>query len=116
MSKSSYWITDADGVYARVEGADQRDLATRLHGWSVADEPGPEDQVHVVHENSDLLPGRLPYGALQDEAWSGRGWTPGLPADLASALEVSTEQTAPAAEPVKPTKAAASAAGEQKEK
>lgn len=114
MSKNTYWITDGDGVYALVEGADRRDLATRLHGWAVADEPGPDAQVHVVNEHPDVTPGRLPYRALQDDAWSGRGWTPGVPADLADALAASIELTAPAPEVAK--KSPAAAGGEQKEK
>jgi hypothetical protein len=112
MSKTMYWVTDSDGVYAQVEGADQRDLATRLHGWTEAGEPPVDAQVHVVNEHPEIGPGRLPYGALESGAWAGRGWKPGPPPELPAP----TEQAASSPEPAKPTKATAPAAGDQKEK
>lgn len=107
--KSTYWIRDAEGVFAQVVGAEARDLWTRVRGWFAADEPGPIDQVHVVNEHPEVGPGRLPYGAVEGHA--GRGWKVGPPPEPAG-----SETPAPAQEPVKPTKAAASAAGDQKEK
>lgn len=77
MSKQSYWIRDPEGVYAQVEGTDQRDFWTKVQGWVDADEPGPTDQVHVVNENPEIGPGRLPFGALP--AWGGLGWAAGPP-------------------------------------
>jgi hypothetical protein len=112
MSKNTYWVTDAEGVYAQVEGADRRDEAVRVHGWAEAGEPAADAQVHVVHEDPAILPGRLPYGALEGGGWAVRGWKPGPPPQMA----VSRDQAASDSEPVKPTKAAAPAAGEQKEK
>lgn len=114
MSKSTYWVVDPTGVYGQVEGADQRDLAVRQHGWIEADEPGPTDQVYVVNEHPEIGPGRLPYGALESGAWGGRGWKPGPPPELAPAAA----QTSPVDEPAKPTKStpAAAAGGEKKEK
>lgn len=111
MSSKTYWITDPEGVYAQVEGADQRDHYTRVLGWTEVDEPGLEDQVHVINEHPEIGPGRLPYGALADDAWAGRGWKPGPPPGAVA-------QTPPAAAPAKPTKStpAAAAGGEQKEK
>ena len=106
MSKQSYWIRDVEGVYALVEGAEQRDWWTQVRGWSDAEEPGGTDQVHVVNENPEIGPGRLPYGAVEE--WGGLGWRPGPPPG--------GNENAPGAEPAKPTKAPAAAGGEQKEK
>lgn len=76
-NKTMYWIADPEGVYAQVEGADQRDEWTKVRGWTVADEPGPTDQVHVVNENPEIGPGRLPYAAV--ELHAGLGWSAGPP-------------------------------------
>jgi hypothetical protein len=111
MSKQSYWIRDVEGVYALVDGTEARDWWTKVRGWEPADEPGPTDQVHVVNEHPEILPARLPYGAVPDMA--GLGWSAGPPPDPNGEAPVAAEQ--PAEQPVKPTKAAASAA-EQKEK
>jgi hypothetical protein len=110
MSKNTYWVTDANGVYAQVEGADQRDLAVRAYGWAEADEPPGDAQVHVVHEDPAISAGRLPYGALEGGAWAARGWRPGPPPELPAP----TEQAAPAPEAAK--KSPAAAGGDQKEK
>lgn len=109
-SKNTYWLADANGVYAQVEGADRRDEAVRQHGWTEAEEPPVDAQVHVVHEDPAIGPGRLPYGALEGGAWAVRGWKPGPPPELAEP----TEQPAPAPEAAKTTKSATS--GDTKEK
>jgi hypothetical protein len=75
--KQMFWISDANGVHAQVEGAAERDQWTKVHGWAEAGEPGPTDQVHVVNEHPEIGPGLLPYGAVP--AWSGLGWMPGPP-------------------------------------
>jgi hypothetical protein len=77
--KQKYWISDSEGVFAQVEGADERDQWTRVRGWSEADEPGPTDQVWVANEHPDIAPGRLPYGAV--EHWAGLGLRPDEHAD-----------------------------------
>lgn len=110
MSKNTYWLHDAEGVYAQVEGADQRDLATRVYGWAEVDEPPADAQVHVVNEHPEIGPGRLPYGALESGAWAGRGWKPGPPPELPAP----TEQAASSTEPAKPTKAAADSKADAK--
>lgn len=107
------WIQDTQGVYALVEGAEARDQWTKVRGWAEAGEPGPTDQVHVVNENPEIGPGFLPYGAV--ELHAGLGWSAGPPPEPVPAF-VPAETPAPSADAVKPTKAAASAAGEQKEK
>lgn len=115
MSKSTYWIADTEGVKALVEGAEARDEWTKVHGWSVVDEPGPTDQVHVVHADPAVGPGRLPYGALA-AGMDGLGWSagpPSAPYDLTKdPVLVDQASAAPAAEPVKPkqTQAATGAA------
>lgn len=98
MSKNTYWITDSDGTYAVVDGADERDLWTKVRGWAEADEPGPTDQVCVSHEGAGR--GRIPYAALQGE-WSGLGWTAAAPPEPVN-LAIPPERRAqvkPAAEP-----------------
>jgi hypothetical protein len=113
--KQKYWIHDVEGVYALVEGADQRDEWTKVRGWTEADEPGPFDQVHVVNENPEIFPGRLPFGAV--EHWAGMGWSAGPPVPANETLNSApVEQAAPVAEPAKTTKSPAAAGGEQKEK
>jgi hypothetical protein len=102
-NKTTYWITDSEGVYALVEGADQRDEWTKVRGWFLADEPGPTDQVHVVNEHPEIGAGRLPYAAV--ELHAGLGWSAGPPPGLAEPL-APTEQPAPAEEPAKTTKPA----------
>lgn len=74
---NSYWISNPQGEYALVEGTADRDTWTKVHGWSEATEPGPTDQVFVVNENPEILPGRLPYAAVALHA--GLGWKPGPP-------------------------------------
>ena len=103
--KQKYWIRDVEGVHALVASAAERDWWVKVHGWSDADEPGATDQVRVVNENPEIGPGQLPYGAVED--WGGLGWKPRPPPG---------GESAPAAEPAKPTKAPAAAGGEQKEK
>jgi hypothetical protein len=112
MSKQqTFWIRDVEGVFAQV-GAEVRDLWTKVRGWVEADEPGPTDQVHVVNEHPEIGPARLPYGVVPDLA--GLGWSAGPPPDPNGQSPAPVDQ--PVAEPVKPTKSAASAAVEQKEK
>lgn len=103
--KQKYWVRDVGGVYAQVEGADQRDEWTRVRGWTEA-EPGPTDQVHVVNSNPGITPGRLPYAAV--EHWAGLGWEFGPPEPVAAEAVVDVE-------PVKTSKSAP-AGVEQKEK
>lgn len=107
---TKYWIHDTEGVYAQVEGTEARDEWTKVRGWSEADEPGPNEQIHVVNEHPEIGPGRLPYGAV--EHWAGLGWSAGPP----PAPENSAPADPPVAEPVKPTRSPAAAGGEQKEK
>jgi hypothetical protein len=84
-------------VYARVEGAAERDLWTKVRGWAEADEPGPTDQVHVVNEHPEIGPGQLPYGAVPD--WGGLGWKPGPPPE-SSAVPGEPAAAAPKRSPV----------------
>lgn len=106
-TKQKYWLTDLAGVYAQVEGADQRDNWTRIQGWAEAGEPGRNDQVHVVHEAGR---GQLAYGALTD-GWSALGWavaTPPEPVDLTKDPQLVDQPAEPVTEPEKPASAPAS--------
>lgn len=100
MAKNSYWIADTEGVYALVEGADERDAWTKVRGWSEVDEPGPTDQVHVVNENPEIQPGRLPYAAV--ELHAGLGWRPGPPPAPYDATKDPVLVDQAVVEPVKP--------------
>jgi hypothetical protein len=114
MAKNSYWIADTEGVYAQVEGADQRDEWTKVRGWSEVAEPGPTDQVHVVNENPEILPGRLPYAAV--ELHAGLGWKPGPPPAPYDATKDPVLVDQAVVEPVKPKQTpAASGAADKKE-
>jgi hypothetical protein len=109
--KQKYWIRDADGVSALVEGATARDWFTKVKGWAEADEPLGHEQVHVHNEHPDITPGRLPFAVLPE--FAGLGWYPGPPPDGPDD-SVPADQP-PVAEPAKTTKTAAPAAGEKKE-
>jgi hypothetical protein len=111
MSKSSYWIADAEGTRAVVEGADERDRWVRLRGWTESTEPDRQDFVWVRHEDPALGAARMTWEAAQLDAWAGRGWTPGAPPEPAGATP------APVAEQPKSSPAKASAtSGDSKEK
>lgn len=74
---NNYWIANPEGEYALVDGAAARDEWIKVRGWHEAGEPGPTDQVHVVNENPEVGPGRLPYAAVALHA--GLGWKAGPP-------------------------------------
>jgi hypothetical protein len=102
---TAYWIADATGAHALVEGDEQRDIWVHLRGWHLSGEPGPTDQVRVV--NGDLF-GCVPFAALAD-GWADLGWAPGPPPEPVD-LTRDPAPIAPAVEPPKPkTKAAAAA-------
>jgi hypothetical protein len=85
--KNTYWIADADGTRAVVEGADARDSWVRVHGWTEATEPDRQDFVWVRHEDPALGAARMTWEAAQLDAWAGRGWTPGAPPEPAGATK-----------------------------
>lgn len=113
---TSYWIADAYGTLAVVEGVDQRDLWTRVRGWRLAGEPGPADRVYVVHDEAGPG-GPLPFEALAD-GWTAFGWKPGPPpepVDVTKDPALRDQPTEPL--PPKPkTPAASGAAGKTEEK
>lgn len=118
MTKNNYWIIDHEGVYALVEGAEQRDEWTKVRGWTTAAEPGPTDQVHVVNDNPEIAQGHpLPYAALP--GWAPLGFRPGPPPAPVDTTKdpalVDQALVAPAAEPVKPKTQAAAGATDKKE-
>jgi hypothetical protein len=109
-SKNTYWITDPEGTFAPVEGAEARDRWTRVHGWSEASEPDRHDFVWLRHENPELGATRMTWEAAQLDAWAGRGWAPGAPNEPGAAPAPAVE---PVAEPTKTTKSGS--AGDKKE-
>lgn len=75
-SKNTYWIADAEGVKAKVEGAEARDEWTRVRGWSETTEPvGSEFQWvrNVDHGGKGVM---NHAAALLHE---GLGWVPSGP-------------------------------------
>ena len=114
---NSYWIANPEGEYALVEGAASRDEWTKVHGWHEATEPRPTDQVHVVNENPEVGPGRLPYAALA-AGLTGLGWQAGPPpavVDVTKDPALVDQAAAPVGGPVKPQAPVASGAAEKKE-
>ncbi len=108
MPKQKYWLVDPSGVYAQVEGADERDSWVRIQGWAETGEPSRTDQVHVVHEQAGRA--QLPYGGLVD-GWSALGWsvaTPPAPVDTTKDPQLVDQPAEAAAEPEKPATAPAS--------
>lgn len=82
MSKQSYWIVDPNGgAKALVEGAEERNRWTQVHGWGEAEEPTSGDMVWVHNPATD---GRtiLPHDALSEDGyWRGIGWAPSAPSE-----------------------------------
>ena len=70
------WIKNVHGEYALVDDAEQVAVWTRVRGWSLADPPGPADQVYAHHPEAGI--GRLPYEALTG-GWADLGWVAGPP-------------------------------------
>jgi hypothetical protein len=112
MSKTQYWVADVDGVKALVEGADQRDLWTRVRGWSETTAPAAGDRVWLVHGEHG---GQQVFAATAAEQWSGLGWAyspPPEPADFTRDPQLVDQAPRAAAE----EKPKAQATGTNKEK
>lgn len=105
MPDRNYWIASPGGDLALVTGAEQRDLWTKVRGWSESGEPGPADRVHLTHAEVGHG-GPLPFEALA-AGFGAFGWSPGPPPEPVDitkdpALRDQPTQPRPAAEPVKP--------------
>lgn len=113
--KQKYWISDTEGVFAQVEGAEARDWWTKVRGWTDAGEPQATDMVHVLNENPEIAQGHpVPFGALS--GWAGYGFYPAAPPEPIDLSKPQlAEPVAPAPEPVKP-KTQSATGGESKEK
>ncbi len=96
------WIRSVHGEYAVVDDAEQVAVWTRVRGWSLADPPGPTDQVFAHHPDV-VNPGRLPYEALTG-GWADLGWVAGPPPEPVDL----TRDVVAAPVAAAPTKAAAS--------
>jgi hypothetical protein len=112
VSKQSYWIADPNGgAKALVEGADERNRWTQVHGWAEADEPGPGDQVWVHNSKTD---GRTVMAAdaigTEDGGsyWRGVGFRPSAPAEPVDLTKDPALRDQP--KPVPPSKSAAATA------
>jgi hypothetical protein len=114
--KQTYWIADVEGVKAVVEGADARDLWTRVRGWTATTEPAPGDRVWLRNETHD---GRQVFAAAAAPHWAGLGWVPSDPPEPIDPTKdpLLVDQppvVAPVVEPEKPVKSRA-ASGADKE-
>ena len=119
---NTYWIADADGTRALVEGADERDRWGQVHGWAEVPEPQPGDFVWLRNEDPSLGAARMTYEAAQLEAWSARGWKPGAPPEPTNsatahwaAEEQPKAEPTPAPEPKSSAKASATSGNKSKE-
>jgi hypothetical protein len=115
--KQKYWLVDEAGVYARVEGAAQRDRWVPM-GHAEADEPIGASMVWAWHEGIET-PARFPAEALA--VWEAKGWEAGPPPEPLSPFNSDQPVTAvapltgaPAPAPAEPT--TKTAAGGDKEK
>jgi hypothetical protein len=72
-----FWIQSGTAK-AVVEGAEERDRFTLLHGWSEATEPADGDFVWMAHPDDDIAkPGLVAWAARA--YWQGIGWQPAAP-------------------------------------
>jgi hypothetical protein len=94
-NKQTFWLADAEGTRALVEGADTRDRFIRIHGWTEAAEPQRQDFVWLRHEDPALGATRMTWEAAQLDAWAGRGWTPGAPPEPGAAVEPEPPKSSP---------------------
>jgi len=75
--KTTYWIADAEGVKARVVGAEARDEWTKVRGWTDATEPVGQEFQWIRHEGHGGKGVMNHAAALLHE---GLGWFPSGPA------------------------------------
>lgn len=128
-SKNTYWIADTDGTKAVVEGADERDQWTRVHGWTEANEPTGHEFVWVRNDDPEIGAARMNWQAATDPAWEARGFRPGAPPEPVNvalppehpAYEAARKAAAKSSAPKddaasKPTKSAAGSSGDAKER
>jgi hypothetical protein len=109
VAEKQYWITDPRGDYALVTGTEQRDVWTKVRGWSESGEPGPADRVHLVHTEVGHG-GPLLYESLAVGFADGQ-WSPGPPPEPVDVTKDPALRDQPA-EPPKP-KPAPSGGGEK---
>ncbi len=100
MSKNKYWIVNPNGgAKALVEGAEERDRWTRVHGWDEADEPVSGDMVHVTNADTGGQT-TLPWDTLAEGAyWHGVGFAPSAPPEPVDVTKDPALRDQPAAKP-----------------
>jgi hypothetical protein len=114
--KQKYWIRDVEGVFALVEGVEQRDWWTRSTAGPRPASRGRPTRCTCSTSTRTIPPAacRMPYRAGRHgrARLEHAGPPPGRPRGPRAPVA----QIPAAAEPVKPTKTPAPAGGEQKEK
>lgn len=79
--KQKYWLANADGDKALVEGREQRDRFVPL-GWSETTEPAGDEWV-IARMDGIENPARFPAAAFR-LVWEPRGWVAAPPAEPVS--------------------------------
>lgn len=109
---NTYWIVDAAGVKAKVEGAEARDEWTKVRGWSETTEPvGQEFQWvrNVDHSGKGVM---NHAAALLHE---GLGWFPSGPEGYDEPTTDSQPEKPAASASASPKPAANATSGDKKE-
>jgi hypothetical protein len=107
--KQTYWIADAEGVKAKVSGAEARDEWTKVRGWSETTEPTGQEFQWI--RNAD----HGGKGVMNHEAvllHEGLGWFPSGPEGYD---EPTDSPAAPAPAPASTKPAANANSGDKKE-
>ncbi len=74
--KKTYWVRNASGEYALLDGAAERDRLSAF-GWNETDEPPADDAfVWMRHEGIEQ-PAKFPAKSVAN--WMANGWVPGAP-------------------------------------
>lgn len=112
-----YWIADAEGVKALVEGAEAHNLWTAGRGWTDTTEPVGQEWVWLQHDEHG---GRAKYSAEAAPLHEGRGWLPSDPPEPENpAIAHWKTESAPVAAPPQTTEstkpAAKATSGDKKE-
>lgn len=109
-SKQTYWLRNATGDRAFVEGKEERDRWVPL-GWADSTEPAEGEQVQVWLQHAEHG-GRAKFPLAVVPTWQALGWNPSPPPEPVDVLHdehlVDQADTAPA--PAAPKPAAAPAA------
>lgn len=118
-NKQTYWLADANGNKALVEGAAERDRWLPV-GWTESTEPSGDEKVWCRIDGVQN-PALFPAAAIP-ELWGPKGWAPSAPPEPISPVTGESALAAPAPVPTTSaveaaeqpsTKTAAAASGDK---